>query len=187
MTTDYTFLVAILSAIGGALLGGVTTALTARYAAFKESKGIAEALCADLTALLQVVDQRRYVDAIQGSITRLGDPHHTPTHTDAVSIRIGEDYFTVFNATVAKIGTLPTLSARIVKTYTLAKSLIEDVKELREIQKGAFKNEHELSRDGLLAMTREMLEMFLLVRHEADVTIKALKEYSSRRWLRIIP
>jgi hypothetical protein len=46
--------------IAGALLGGVVSAAVQRYAAFKESKGVALALRAEIQALLTVARYRNY-------------------------------------------------------------------------------------------------------------------------------
>jgi hypothetical protein len=62
---------AALSLIVGLLLGGVVNAAVQRYAAFKESKGVALALRAEIQALVKVATFRNYIGITDTMIARL--------------------------------------------------------------------------------------------------------------------
>jgi hypothetical protein len=73
-----TTVVALLSVGVGALLGGVVRAAVDRYASFVESKGMAVALRAEVEAILQLVEARRYLSEVTEHISRLQNPTSTP-------------------------------------------------------------------------------------------------------------
>ncbi len=125
--------ISLLSVAGGALLGGVINALIGRYAAFKESQGVAGALSAEIGSLLELVKVRQYTPQLDQIIGRLSVSTYAPTADDIFRARIQHDYFTVFNATCSRIGTLGPLAPQVVNFYAVGKSFLEDVAELGEL------------------------------------------------------
>jgi hypothetical protein len=179
-------IIALAFLVIGALLGGIIQAGTARYAAFRENQVIAAALGAEITALQDVVEYRKYYTYIEEKIERLQkqaklqkiDPE------DVVAIPIRGEYFIVFNATASKIGELPCdVATRVVRSYTLAKSLIEDIKTLWEIHQAVLANKKTpINRDRLLNMTIKLQEMFDKVGREGQETVPKLRKYSRPKW-----
>jgi hypothetical protein len=110
-----TTVVALLSVGVGALLGGVVRAAVDRYASFVESKGMAVALRAEVEAILQLVEARRYLSEVTEHISRLQNPTSTPTLDDVFNIRVSQDYFVVFHALCPKIRLLGPLSGQVVR------------------------------------------------------------------------
>jgi hypothetical protein len=65
-------------------------------------------------------------------IARLSDPTHELNPSDFVTMRITQDYFSVFHALSPKIGLLGPLGEKIVLAYSATKALFEDIATLRE-------------------------------------------------------
>src|SRR5438046_3923535 len=94
----------------GALLGGVISALTSRYAAFKEAKGIAAALHSEIGSILRMIERRQYVEGMMVVIARLTDRAYVPNANDVPSISVTQDYFSVFHRSAAHTSELQSLT-----------------------------------------------------------------------------
>ena len=75
-------LLALLSAAVGALLGGVVSALVARYASFKESQAVAAALRAEIEVLLTVIERRDHITGLGRTISHLSIATGPPAPDD---------------------------------------------------------------------------------------------------------
>lgn len=106
-------LTALLLVSVGAFLGGAVQTAVSRYAAFKESKGIAKALKAEIGSLLSLIEEREYVNILDQIIGRLQNPAYAPDPEETFSVPVTQDYFGVFSALTSKIGLLADLSARL--------------------------------------------------------------------------
>jgi hypothetical protein len=73
-------LVGLLAFIAGTLLGGVVNALVGRYAAFKESKGVALAIRAEIEALVRLATYRNYIALTDAIIVRSERSHARHRH-----------------------------------------------------------------------------------------------------------
>jgi hypothetical protein len=129
--------------IVGILLGGFVEFTVSEYRAYKESRGIALALAAELGALRQLVTWRQYLALLDERITNLQNTDRKMQIEDIFSVRITQKYFTVFESACAKIGVLDELSASVVETYALIKAMLEDIDQLNVLYQAAIKNEVE--------------------------------------------
>src|SRR5262249_38977169 len=73
---------------------------------------------------------------------------------DIFRARIQHDYFTVFNATCSRIGTLGPLAPQVVNFYAVGKSFLEDVAELGELCARLTTSQAILDRATLLGISR---------------------------------
>ena len=94
------------------------------YQRENERKDLASAFYGEIGALLEIVSRRHYIEHLENTLN-----HVRQTNTKAFySIKPTKEYFNVFNKNIDKIGTLPApLPEKIVSTYTLAFSILEDV------------------------------------------------------------
>jgi hypothetical protein len=174
--------VTLLSLGVGALLGGVVQAVVGRYAAFKESKGIAVALGAEISSIVQIVEFRQYLAHLDQLIKTLQSTTHQPTYQDLFSVKIAQDYFTTFNSLCSKMGQLGSLSHQVVLFYTKAKSVIEDTHRLYEMHEQALRGHSTLNRVGLLAQTQELRNLMQNAMETGNLAIQELDTYARRRW-----
>jgi hypothetical protein len=147
--------VVLISVAVGALLAGAVQAFIARYAAHKEAQGIAGSVRAEINALVEIAEARRYISLLDQIVDRL----HTTGRAsvlDYFSPRIAEDYFHVFKAVAPKIGMLKEAAGPSVKAYTLAQSFMEDVRTLDENRRRVENGMANPNLDGLLAATQEV-------------------------------
>jgi len=173
----------LLSVAVGALLGGVINAMVGRYAAFKESKGIAAALRAEIDSVLSMVQHRRYLPELTNAVAQLTSPAHVVTVNDIPTIWITQDYFTAFHATASKIGLIGELAGPITRLYVFGKGVIEDLALLRRWHEtGAF-----VTRQQLLDFLNNVRSLLETIELEGRQLIGRLDEYTKRRWLGIIP
>jgi len=175
--------ISLLSVAGGALLGGVINALIGRYAAFKESQGVAGALSAEIGSLLELVKVRQYKPQLDQIVGRLSVSTNAPTTDDIFRARIKHDYFTVFNATCSRIGTLGPLASQVVYFYAVGKTFLEDVAELRELCERVTTSQAILDRATLLGISRAARHFLSWIETEGPQVVQRLNEYSARRWL----
>jgi len=169
----------------GALLGGVISALTSRYAAFKEAKGIAAALHSEIGSILRMIERRQYVEGMMVVIARLTDRAHVPNANDVPSISVTQDYFSVFHATASKIGLLGELSGRVTGLYVLGKGLIEDLGTLRRWHEEGIPP----PRVELFELLQAVRYLFEAVRTDGAAVMAKLDEFASyrHRWLCLFP
>lgn len=119
--------------IVGVLLGGLVEVIVQQISAYKESRGIALALAAELGALRELVIWRQYSTLLDERIAALQNPDHVFYVQDIFAIHLTQKYFTVFESVSAKIGFLGDLSARVVGTYALIKAMLEDLDQLNAL------------------------------------------------------
>jgi len=176
--------IALISGAVGVLLGGVMRALIDQYSVFRESKGVARALRAEIASLLEIVKHRKYVQHLDEIIARLSSERYVPTVDDLFGFAVSEDYFTVFSSTAPKIGLLGDAADRIVRVYTTVKALLEDVKFLWEAKRSLASTP---GRAALLDLTLDVRRLFTSALQEADQAMQKLDAHSTKRWLGIFP
>jgi hypothetical protein len=173
--------------VAGALIGGVVHALVERYAVFKESKGVAMALRAEINAFLGLVTFRDYVAITDRMIVRLRDRTHVVDLADVFLIRIAQDYFSVFHALSPKIGLLGPLGRDVVLTYAAAKALLEDIALVREESQAVIEGRKNPTPDqiraSLLEATTQINRLLREAMAIATNTSAALEAFADRRWL----
>jgi hypothetical protein len=195
-------MLALISVGIGALLGGVVRAAEARYASFKEAKGMALALRAEIGSLLRIVQARQYTEHLDRIVERLHDSTYHPTRNDVFAIRVSQNYFQVFDSLCPKIGLLSgsrgfydpqnellpyELSGELVLFYNTCKALLEDLLALQEMHEKAAEREGKLNRQALLAITQNIRSHFLLILAKGQLVVHALQVHADRRWLGILP
>ncbi len=178
--------IGVVGALIGALFAGISRLMVEQYQAFKEAEGIAAALRGEITALLNLVESRRYdvaLDRIIGHLknsdsVELGDYFDPP---------LAREYFPIFKSIVPKIGVLRAAGTPTVKAYMLAQSVIEDVHLLqdtrRRMEAGTFHPNH----DELLRITQELRRMLDTVLAAAREAIAALDRFLAKRWMGVLP
>lgn len=180
-------LIGLLVFIAGVLLGGVVNGLVGRYAVFKESKGVALAIRAEIEALVRLATYRNYVGLTDAIIVRLKDSTHVLDVLDVFFIQITQDYFSVFHALSPKIGLLGPLSSNVVLVYAGAKSLFEDILMLREQSQPVIEGRQtvaaEQAREYLLQKTVSINQLLKETVTIGTNTANALGAFAERRWL----
>ncbi len=173
--------------LAGTLLGGVVNMLAGQYAVFKESKGVALAVRAELESLVKLAILRNYAAVTDTIIKKLSDPSHTPEVFDIFSMHITQDYFTVFHALSPKLGLLGSLASNVVFTYAGTKALVEDVRSLREqalpFVEGRSTVTAEQVRTLLLERTCSLNQLIKETLRIGVDTVNALAAFAERRWL----
>jgi hypothetical protein len=173
-------LLSLISLGVGALLGGAVQAVVSRYAAFKESNGMALALRAEIMAIIRLVEYRQYLTHLSRIIQTLQNVDHQPTHRDVFSVNINQDYFETFHSLCSKIGMLGSLSTSVVKFYTQAKGVLEDLRRLYEIHERAQRGEVTVNRADLLTYTQHLHALMQNTMHTGDQVAHELEAYSMR-------
>jgi hypothetical protein len=173
-------LVAVVSGLTGAVLGGMGQAALTRYAAFKEAQVVAASIRAELLAVREIIERRNYIPILDGIVGRLRLPLEGNSYSEAFNVAVTQDYLQVFTAHVDKLGTLgDDVAASVVSVYTLGKSVLEDLHTLRE-----FANQPTPpSRDVLLAFTMELRRLLGELVNRSGEVAKELQHFRQRRWL----
>ena len=179
----------VLVFIAGALLGGAVNALVQRYAVFKESKGVALALQAEMSAVLRLVAFRNYIAGTDAILVRLRDPTHVVDLGDLFLVRAEEDYFSVFHAVAPKIGLLGPLGGDVVLVYAAAKSLLEDIKFLRDEGQAFLEGRRTVTPDQVRAfLLQQTTPVNGLLREAVNLATQAvanLGTFANKRWFRL--
>ena len=183
----FALLASVLIFIAGALLGGAVNALVERYAVFKESKGVALAVQAEMNAVLRLVEFRQYLPGMDAIIVRLRDPTHVVDLSDLFLIRAEEDYFSVFHAVAPKIGLLAPFSGDVVLVYAAAKSLLEDMKFLRDEGQSYLEGRRQhvppdQIRAFLLYQTTQINGLLRQAVTLATQSVANLNAFANKRW-----
>jgi hypothetical protein len=167
----------------GALLGGVINAAVRRYATFKEGKGIALAIQGEITAIIEIVLKRRYLQHLEKFIHKLSDPAHQLTGTDIFTPNVPQNYFPVFHSLGTQIGLLTDLSDSVAGFYTKAKSVIEDIHSLEEVREKFLNGSMEIDRQTLLELTTELRDLLHDTLRIGFQTLEDLKAFQERSWI----
>jgi len=167
----------------GAMFGGVINAAVRRYAVFKESQGIALAIRGEISAIIEIVLKRRYLQHLEKFMHQLSDPAYQLTSNDIVLPRISENYFPVFNSLTNKIGSLGDLSETVAGFYTKAKSIIEDIHALEEVKDKSAAGSRDVEKKALLEMTTELHDLLHDTMRIGFQTVEDLKNFHERTWV----
>ena len=167
----------------GVLLGGVGNAAVRRYATFKESKGIALALRGEISAIVEIVLKRRYLQHLEKKLDQLSDPTHQLSAKDIFAPGISENYFPVFNSLANKLGLLADLSDTVASFYTKAKSIIEDIHNLEEMRESIATGSVNFDRSTLLELTTELRDLLHDTLRIGIQATEDLKNFHERTWV----
>jgi hypothetical protein len=166
----------------GMLLGGVINAAVRRYATFKEGKGIALALQGEITAIIEIVLKRRYLQHLEKLIDLLSNPTYQLTGKDIFAPRISQNYFPVFNSLANKIGLLTEWSLTVADFYTKVKSIMEDINALEEMRDKIVTGEQDVDRPALLEFTNELHDLLHDALRIGIQTVEDLKNFQDKSW-----
>lgn len=166
----------------GALLGGVINAAVRRYATFKESKGIALAIRGEITAIIEIVLKRRYLQHLEKFIHQLSDPAYQLTGNDIFAPKISQNYFPVFNRLADKIGWLADRSDTVADFYTKAKSIIEDIHAIEEMRDKIVTGSMDIDKLVLLELTTELRDLLHDALRIGFQAVEDLKTFQDRTW-----
>ncbi|MDZ4259124.1 MAG: hypothetical protein U0974_01225 [Gemmatimonadales bacterium] len=138
-----------LLAIGGGFAG---TAFTSNVERRNRRKAVAGAIGGEIGALIEICEFRRYLEGFDALIAhgeRTGEEQ-------GFGLAVRQNYFVVFDAHVASVGSLPPAMARdVVRFYVMAKSFLEDAVDAIE---GSIPPGEALQR---LRTTRSLLDEIL--------------------------
>lgn len=137
---EYNVPAVLLSGIVGILLGGVVRAAVSNYASFKEGKGIAAAIRAEIEAIIHVQEFAQHIEAASLVIKRLEEGHSLPTHNDVFTFPISDRPFQVFDSLCHKIGVLGTLGAQVISVYVLGRAITRTSGSCGSYEKGLWRN-----------------------------------------------
>ena len=118
----------VAAAIGGAFIGGFlplcTSLVTERSKRFHEEKLVANALAAEVAALMSIVKARRYIEKLSNIAAYMSsrpDEHHQ------VLIQIPAHYSRVFQSYVSRLGSLkPELAANLIHFHQRIDAVVQD-------------------------------------------------------------
>jgi len=119
----------VIAAVGGAFVGGVSTFLPSYILENRrlkqETRFLETALIAEISALLEVVEHRRYVRGLEESINYL---KKNPGKKRFFSAKIPEHYSRIYQEQISKIGLLhPNLSEKVIRFHQLIDSGVQDI------------------------------------------------------------
>ena len=167
----------------GALLGGVINAAVRRYATFKEGKATALAIQGEISAIIEIVLKRRYLQHLEKIIHQLSDPAYKLTSNDIFSPRISQNYFPLFNSLTNKIGLVNEHSGTIADFYTKVKSIIEDIHALEEMRNKQITGSIDVDTKALLECTKELHDLLHDALRIGIQTVEDLKNFQDRTWI----
>ncbi|QFT39669.1 MULTISPECIES: hypothetical protein [unclassified Vibrio] len=143
----------VVSALGGALVGGLVTFFPTKYLEDRKQKQFAlqvrNCIIAEVSALIRVIENRKYVKAIEEAVDHL---RNNPTDTYTLEADIPIHYSQIYQAQCQNLGVLDRTVARdIISFYQLVDAVVQDIKP-----EGTF------SKHPSLEAYLESLEMFRL-------------------------
>jgi 4-amino-4-deoxy-L-arabinose transferase-like glycosyltransferase len=125
----WTLIGAIAGWIAGFAGSILTPYITERRQRKFERRGLAAALKGEIDAILLIAEKRNFIKGFESDIQKL---RNAGTATFSSDISITENYFEIFSANAARIGSLgQDVSTKVAEAYTLTKSFFEDVKSIR--------------------------------------------------------
>lgn len=179
----------LLSITAGALLGGIVRALVDSYQNYRETKGIALALEAEVSALRQLIEHRSILAQVERTIELLDREGHAVQPRDLFGLRVTNEYFAVFRALTHKIGFLGDAAADLVVFYSLAKAVVEELVEMRErrerMMDGRVAREQRMDVDRveLLESAKELRSLLLASVTLSETLRSTLQAFRARRWM----
>lgn len=118
------------SALGGALVGGIlpmfTTLLIAWRNRIRESRAVEGALVAEVSALLSIVEARKYLCVFEKIIAILREQPEGSSYP--IGVKVPEHYSRVYQKHVDRLGCLNSnLAAEIISFHQMLDAVVQDV------------------------------------------------------------
>lgn len=119
----------VIAAIGGALVGGLSTTIPNFLIEWKkrrdESFNVRSALIAEVNALLTIIEHRKYIDSMRSGAEHL---RNEPNMMLKYCVKIPEHYSRIYQAHIERIGSIdPALAAKIIQFHQLLDSIVQDI------------------------------------------------------------
>ncbi|ENQ8180983.1 hypothetical protein BS623_23950 [Vibrio parahaemolyticus] len=120
----------VISALGGALVGGLVTFFPTKYLeehrAKMFSQQVQNSIIAEVSALLRVIENRKYVESVEEAVLYL---KNNPKGTYTLFADIPAHYSLIYQEQCKHIGTLDREVARdIINFYQLIDAIVQDIK-----------------------------------------------------------
>lgn len=143
----------VISALGGTVVGAITTYYPTKYLedrrAKEFSKQVQNCIIAEISALIRIIENRKYVESIEDAISHL---EKNPSEQYQLFADIPLHYSKIYQEQCKNIGVLDRKTAReIINFYQLIDAVVQDLKT-----SGSF------STHPSLKGYKESLEMFKL-------------------------
>jgi hypothetical protein len=141
--------------IAGSVIGIIGSFATSVYLESirreAERKSLTGAIVGEISALLEISERRRYVEALSSLIAMAKAGHPDISYSFVFSVR--RNPFIVYDANLSRIGILRVpLPRKIARFYAQASSILEDIADMREDK---FRRDHDESirvLEGLLKL-----------------------------------
>jgi hypothetical protein len=120
----------VIAAILGAAVGGLVPIFVRIYEEYRARKinrnAVANQIYAEISALLEIIDKRQYLQDIQMIVNQLTV---NPNYQQTFQIQISEDISQMYKINLDRLPLLnPSLQTKIVKFYRFLDALVQDVK-----------------------------------------------------------
>jgi hypothetical protein len=120
----------VISALGGALIGGLVTFFPTKYLEEHRTKMFAQqvqnSIIAEVSALLRVIESRKYVESVQEAVSFLKS---NPNDSYTLFADIPAHYSIIYQEQCKHIGILDQEVARdIINFYQLIDAIVQDMK-----------------------------------------------------------
>ena len=127
---DPNILVPAVAAIAGAFVGSVATVIptliTGWFGRRRETKKIKAALIAEISALVTIAEERKYLQGLEEAQKCL--ERQTSGATYCIAVRIPEHYSRIYQANAERIGLLkPETARKIVHFHQFIDAIVQDV------------------------------------------------------------
>ncbi|AKX44929.1 hypothetical protein AKN87_07365 [Thiopseudomonas alkaliphila] len=119
----------VLAAIGGAFTGSIATFFPSYFLSRqkyqREQKAIATALTSEISALLKIIEHRKYLDGLIEAVKHLKED---PNIKYTLTVQVPEHYSRVYQSHVDRIGLIePALAANIIEFHQLIDAVVQDI------------------------------------------------------------
>ena len=119
----------VFAAIGGAFIGGISTFLPSYFLEARkhriEQQSITTALTSEISALLKIIDHRKYLDGLIEAVDHL---KANPDDKYSLTVKVPEHYSRVYQSHIDRIGLVkPALAAEIIEFHQLIDAVVQDI------------------------------------------------------------
>lgn len=119
----------VFAAIGGAFIGGISTFLPSYFLETRkhrlEQQAITTALTSEISALLKIIDHRKYLDGLIEAVDHL---KANPGDRYILTVKVPEHYSRVYQSHIDRIGLVkPALAADIIEFHQLIDAVVQDI------------------------------------------------------------
>lgn len=119
----------VIAALGGVLIGAVFTLFTSWFLEARkyrlERKAITTALISEVSALLKIIEHRRYLEGLIGAVNHLKE---NPDDEYSLMAKIPDHYSRIYQSNIGRIGLVkPKLAEKIIEFHQLVDAVVQDI------------------------------------------------------------